>query len=93
MKKKKARLVIVSQNPALYGHRKPTLKTNFKMVGKIVLATHRAARSREPEKERQEKEQVYIWPLFPSSFPLRKHILLLADCGGQYVCCTRERGL
>ncbi len=61
------------------------------MLRKIELAVHRAARSREPEKERQEKEQVYIWPLFPSSFPLRKHILLLADCGGQYVCCTRER--
>lgn len=65
----------------------------YKRVRKVEATAHRAARSREPEKERQEKEQVYIWPLFPSSFPLRKHILLLADCSGQCVCCTRERGL
>lgn len=55
------------------------------MLRKITFAV---ARIREPEKERQEKKQVYIWPLFPSSFPLRKHILLLADCGSHYVCCT-----
>lgn len=38
------------------------------MLKKREPATHRAARSREPEKERQEKEQVYIWPLFPALF-------------------------
>lgn len=52
-----------------------------------ALCTHAAARSREPKKERQAKEQVYIWPLFPSSFPLRKHILLLAK---MFVAYGRE---
>lgn len=56
------------------------------MLRKVEMA----ARSREPEKERQEKNRVYIWPLFPSSFPLRKHILLLADRDDQYVAKGRE---
>lgn len=38
------------------------------MLKKGQPVAHRAARSREPEKERQEKEQVYIWPLFPALF-------------------------
>lgn len=57
------------------------------MLWETELCAYTAARSREPKKERQEKEQVHIWPLFPSSFPLRKHILLLAN---MFVAYERE---
>lgn len=61
------------------------------MLKKMENLLHTERQDLGSQKRKEENGQVYICPL--PSFPLRKYILLLADCGGQYVCCTLERGL